>query len=365
MDFNPEILVDRIYEAAVVPELWPSALSELVRFGEGDGSLLFTTDGSDFRYVTSPGFESGIAEYVAQGWPARTDRAARLFAKQHAGFLTDLDVYTPAEMEVEPVFRDFLRPRGLGWGVASAITVPNGDRLIFNVERAYSRGPVSQDIVARLDSLRPHLARAATLSAQLRFQTVSVAAQILDVVDIPAVVLGRQKQVLAVNAGGSLHVGSTIREGRRLTLYNPDADRLLAQALDGLGTERQPSTRSIPIPATEECGPLVLHLLPIRRAAADLFDAASAIAIITPVALGAAPDVTVLSGLFDLTGAEARVARELAACRTVEDIAARSGVSVSTVRTQLKAVLSKTGTHRQAELVGLLAGISTVGGRVR
>lgn len=356
MTVSSEVLIDHIYEAAVIPEMWPSVLAELVRVGEGQGALLFTTVGSEFRYVTSPGFEAGIADYVAGGWPARTDRPARLFAKEHAGFLTDLDVYTAAEMEVEPVFRDFLRPRGLGWGVASAVAVPSGDRLIFNVEREFARGPVTGEIVARLDALRPHLARAATMSARLRLQTVRVAAQVLDVVDIPAAILGRQSQILAINAGGAAFLGSTIREAHRLTLSNPEADRLLERALEGLATERRTSTRSIPIPATDERGPVILHLLPIRRAAADLFNAASAIAIFTPVAQGAAPDLTVLSGLFDLTVAEARVAREIALCRTVEDIALRTGVATSTVRTQLRSVLSKTGTNRQAELVGLLTG---------
>ncbi|WP_165937912.1 helix-turn-helix transcriptional regulator [Methylobacterium segetis] len=358
MEIDSGGLVDHIYEAAVIPEMWPNVLSQLMRFGGGDGALLFTTDGNDFRYVTSPGFEAGTAEYVAEGWPARTDRAARLFAKQHAGFLTDLDVYTAEEMETEPVFRDFLRPRGFGWGVASAITVPSGDRLIFNVERAFSRGPITGDIVARLDTLRPHLARAATMSARLRLQTVKVAAQVLDVVNIPAAILGWQAQVLAVNDGCSALLGSTIREARRLTLNNPKADRLLAPALETLAAKRPTSICSIPIPATEERGPLILHVLPVRRAAADLFNAASAIVIFTPVALGEAPDLTVLSGLFDLTGAEARVARELTACRTVEEIAAQAGVSVNTIRTQLKSVLAKTGTRRQAELVGLLAGMA-------
>ncbi|WP_341874510.1 HNH endonuclease signature motif containing protein [Methylobacterium nodulans] len=138
--------------------------------------------------------------------------------------MTDLDVYTPAEIEVEPVFRDFLRPRGLGWGVASAVTVPSGDRLIFNVERAFARGPVTRDVVARLDALRPHLARAATMSARLRLQTVRAAAQALDVVGVPAAILGRQLQVLAVNAGCEALFGYTVQEARRFALTHPEAD---------------------------------------------------------------------------------------------------------------------------------------------
>jgi len=62
--------------------------------------------------------------------------------------------------------------------------------------------------------------------------------------------------------------------------------------------------------------------------------------------------------LFDLTPAEARVARSLASGKTVEDIAADGGVSLSTVRTHVRGVLAKTGCDRQIEVVALLAGIA-------
>ena len=65
----------------------------------------------------------------------------------------------------------------------------------------------------------------------------------------------------------------------------------------------------------------------------------------------------VLSGLFDLSPAEVRVAREIAQATTVEQTAAKLGVTVETVRTHLKRVMLKTGTNRQAELVKVLMGV--------
>ena len=62
--------------------------------------------------------------------------------------------------------------------------------------------------------------------------------------------------------------------------------------------------------------------------------------------------------LFDLTPAEARVARSLSAGETLDDIAETGGVSRNTVRTQLRGVMEKTGCTRQAELVSLLANLS-------
>ena len=97
-------------------------------------------------------------------------------------------------------------------------------------------------------------------------------------------------------------------------------------------------------------------MLPIRRAAADLFAAAESIVVFTPLTAGSVPGLSVLEGLFDLTAAEARVARGIASGDTIAGLSAQFGTSAGTVRTQLKAVMAKTGTARQAELVQLLSG---------
>ena len=101
---------------------------------------------------------------------------------------------------------------------------------------------------------------------------------------------------------------------------------------------------------------MIVHLVPIRGAAHDVFAQAIAILIVTPVVQAEVPTPELLQGLFDLTPAEARVARGIGEGRTVETIAAAFGISRETVRNQLKAVMAKTGLRRQVELAGLLAG---------
>jgi DNA-binding CsgD family transcriptional regulator len=61
--------------------------------------------------------------------------------------------------------------------------------------------------------------------------------------------------------------------------------------------------------------------------------------------------------LFGLTPAEAQLAVALLAGKRLARIAAERGVQLPTVRNQLRAVLAKTGTGRQAELVRLLASL--------
>jgi len=70
-------------------------------------------------------------------------------------------------------------------------------------------------------------------------------------------------------------------------------------------------------------------------------------------------DCSLIQRWFDLTPAEARLASFLIAGKSVEEISSMMGVQVSTARTHLKRVLSKTGTRRQGELIQLL--VKTVG----
>jgi DNA-binding CsgD family transcriptional regulator len=80
---------------------------------------------------------------------------------------------------------------------------------------------------------------------------------------------------------------------------------------------------------------------------------------LTPVTLPQAPPVELVQSLFDLTPAEARVARSLAAGETVETIASARGVSQNTIRAHVRGVLEKTGCNRQVDIVALLTAISS------
>ncbi|MFO1303437.1 MAG: helix-turn-helix transcriptional regulator [Burkholderiales bacterium] len=81
-----------------------------------------------------------------------------------------------------------------------------------------------------------------------------------------------------------------------------------------------------------------------------------ALLVLAPQGRGAAlPSARALRECFDLTASQCRIALSLCAGRVPKQIAQDLGVSVATVRTQLRALLAKTGTSRQAQLVALLS----------
>ncbi|RZA15977.1 MAG: helix-turn-helix transcriptional regulator, partial [Lysobacteraceae bacterium] len=139
-------------------------------------------------------------------------------------------------------------------------------------------------------------------------------------------------------------------------LSSKAANEALKQALGSASADPGFSARSIPISAEEGAPALIAHLLPIRRAAQDIFARAQFLLVLTAVVAPGAPLTEMLHGLFDLTPAEARVARALAGGLSIDEISLSSATSRETVRTQLKGVMAKTATTRQSELVRLLAG---------
>jgi hypothetical protein len=150
-------LIDRIYECSFLPELWPGVLDELARIAEAGGGTFFTVNSHTgiIRWTASAAIREHMATYVTKGWmmDKQRQRPARLLKAlaHHPGFLVEYDVCTAEELEHNPTYRDFLRPRGFGWAAITNISLPTKDQLVFTVERDYDRGPVESAFVQQLD----------------------------------------------------------------------------------------------------------------------------------------------------------------------------------------------------------------------
>jgi DNA-binding CsgD family transcriptional regulator len=79
-----------------------------------------------------------------------------------------------------------------------------------------------------------------------------------------------------------------------------------------------------------------------------------ALITITELAPRPPPESRHIAELFGLSKAEAELAIGLLEGKQVEEIALERHVALSTVRSQLRSILRKTGLHRQGELVQLL-----------
>ena len=352
-------LVDRIYESCFSPEAWPGVLDEMGRIAGASGCSLFVSGKDVLHWVASPEPRARAEKMVREGWLWRGTVMARLFAQRHAGFLIDIDFFTPEELEREPIYQDVWRPQGVGWGMATAIPIPTGENATFVLSRRTEFGPFDRASAARLDEFRPHLARSVLISARLQLERARVAGEALAALGVPALVVDERGTVLFANKLIESMTGHVVwRAFGRVSLKDKAADRLLRDAIAMIDSEPARSVRSFPARDPEAETAMVAHIIPIRLSARDIFLRCAAVLAMTPVAAPKAPPVELVQSLFDLTPTEARVARSLASGKTVQDIASDGGVSLNTVRTHVRGVLAKTGCDRQAEVVALLSGLT-------
>ena len=352
-------LIDKIYESCFAPEIWPDVLDEIGRIGDAPGASLFVSKDDVLHWVASPEPRARAQRIVKEGWLWRGQVIARLFALRHPGFLIDVDYLTPEELDREPIYRDMWRPQGVGWGMATAIPIPTGENATFVLSRRMESGPFERASANRLDELRPHLARSVLISARLQLERARVAGEALAAMGVPALVFDETGKVLSANSLIETMTGYVRwRAFDRISLKDTSADRLLRGAIAMIDTDSGSGVRSFPVRDADAEATMVAHVIPVRLSARDIFLRCAAVLAMTPVTAPRAPPVELVQSLFDLTPAEARVARSLASGRTVEDIASDGGVSLNTVRTQVRGVLAKTGCDRQVEVVALLTGIA-------
>lgn len=354
-------LVDRIYEAAFVPELWADVLGAIAGLGNcAAGAMLVVDRRLPPLYAATTNVADLLAAFAET--PAWYDnpRIRCLYRLDYAGFI-DADGAMNAHEHSQDLAGHYLRQMGLGSQLGTGVRMPGGEMISFSFERAVGADAFESATIARFDGLRPHLARASLIAARLSLQRAQAGVDTMNVLGIPAAVISASGVVMLTNrlfdAMDDVLIAAAFG---RLALRDRQADRLLQVALPRSGRPVGPvETRSIPLPAPAGGRPCVIHVMPLERAATDIFNRGAAMVAVSGYAVdGNVPDDAVLRGLFDLSPAEAGIAAGLAAGQTVSEIAAARGIGLATARTHLAQIFRKTGTGQQGQLVALLKGVS-------
>jgi DNA-binding CsgD family transcriptional regulator len=347
-----EQLLEKIYEAAVVPDGWRNVITDLSDHFGCKGGLLFSSTPDNVRWLGAGESEQIMVDFIAQGWPARNDRVGRLLAMRHAGFVTDTDVYTPGELAAHPMYNEFLIPRGVYAGAATAIQGAAGDMLIFSIE-GFSDHDAARHAIPFLDELRSHLARASMLASQFHLERARAAITALQMIGVPAAFVSAIGRIRAVNRLFEPMIGESVLDTvGGIRLADTQADKRLRAVLE---SARSGLVQGLSVPLRLPGSVAVLHALPVVGQARDVFLDGGMILLLTGAGQASPPGAEVLQALFDLTPAEARLCRALASGDAPEGIAASFGLATSTIRSQLKSLFAKMDVNRQAQLVALLA----------
>lgn len=349
-------IVDLIYETAFVPELWKKLLSDLSdTSGSICGTLFLFGDKGSARGVTLDILDDLLAEFLVNPDLRFSTAVVRMCDTKPNSFVEVDDYLTAAEIEQDPARRR-LRARGIGAHICTAVPMPTGELAIYVFQKALDAARYEPDAIGRLNSLRPHLARAALVASRLGLERAKGTAAALEALGLAAAVCINGRAV--ATSHGFDRYPDLFRSGAgdRVMLAHGQANELLQSAfLTSDARTAALSVRSIPIGADTESGPGVLHVIPLRRAARDIFSGGDTILVFTPVTVSELiPSPSVLGGLFDLTPAEAKLAVSLASGQPLKAAADASDIKFKTARSYLEQIFRKTGTNQQSQLVALL-----------
>jgi DNA-binding CsgD family transcriptional regulator len=162
-----------------------------------------------------------------------------------------------------------------------------------------------------------------------------------------------------LNRSAESVLGDGIRVSKkRLVSDDPNATSALYRALHALLWSNLDSSLLPPV-CLPRAGrqPLLAYPLKLASMSANALAGCRALLVIVDPEKRSHPPEAVLRTGFGLTAAEARLAARLATGVTIETAADKLGVAKETARNQLKSIFSKTGVHRQAELVALFASL--------
>lgn len=346
-------LIGRIYEAGALPDRWPATLETLAAAVGARGGNLIRSTGSSIRLISSPAIAELTEEFDRQGWNLQNSRVSRLIERaSHPGFLTDLDLHSQDEIRSLPMYTEFLTPAGADAGAATVIQGGEDDGLVVALE-AFPDHKAAHRAVPFLDALRPHLARAALLSTEARDAQAASLMHIFGAAGMAVAFLNDQGKVMAATDRFAASFEDILLDSAgRLRVVDAETDRRLVEALGRMREHRIGS--SVAIRDKQKIGRAVLHLLPASGNARDIFSGDFSFALLARPDNRLIPGSDIIGALFDLTPAEARIARGIAEGASPADLSRKLAVSVETVRSQLKKVYAKTSTNRQSELAALM-----------
>jgi DNA-binding CsgD family transcriptional regulator len=258
------------------------------------------------------------------------------------------------------VFREFYGPCQILHGCGGIILRTDAGTSALTVARGKERGPCDESVLSLFRNLMPHLRRAALLHgdhASMRAQLATFTGH-LDRYPQAFFLTGADARVIYANAAARETIAGpdclAVRNGR-LSLaaaYQRELQDAIATVTGGTGLP----LRNVELPRGTGKSPyhlLVMNVPSLGALPLGTSQPAAAILVIDSES-AIEPDLAILRELFALTPAEARVTGRLVLGRSVEEIASESGVSVETVRSQVRSILAKTNTGRQGELISLV-----------
>jgi DNA-binding CsgD family transcriptional regulator/PAS domain-containing protein len=357
--------VSRISEAALAPDRWPAALQSITEAVVGVGYLLLKKRTGGIEWVSMAGLSVDVNDYINY-YAARDPYRPVLEAAPNESWVQLSKCLPQTVLRSDEWHNDYAVKAGIGDIIGTRLFDSPSCTVILSAHWGIYQAPVmaTATATASLRELFDPLSNAARVHAELRELgwKSAAAARALDQLAAGVIITDGDGRVVEMNRAGEQILrrndGLTVRQGRLCAQRVFEHDKLarfIAVAAHGK------TAAAVARMLVGRRGDRVAYILTVAPLGVELAIYERPLAMI----LVADPDTRApsemdLAEFFGLSPAERRVSAALLAGKKLREVAADSGVQITTARTQLSSVLRKVGVTRQAELIRVLSHIPVI-----
>lgn len=362
-----ENVITAIYDAALNDDLWPSALEEINTYVGGYFTHMFSRPGS--QGASAPSFARISAKAPVDGLPTyhaeyeTIDPRLKIGEKLPAGTVTaDWQFVDQDDFLKCAFYNEFYAPQGLRWHIAGTIVNSPTYQAFIGFTRQPSDGAFSNDACARASRIMPHLARAIEIRRRLHkaLNREEASKDALNVSPHGVVLLSKSLECVFLNDTATAIMaksdGLTVRQNKLRFASTTQSRAFKIAAEDALRLAERSSLKAPEIvqinrPSGKQAYCLLISPLSQEHDTVRYDGKAVLLAVIVEPDANQPVNTALLQTVYALTDAEAALAKAFGNGLTLSQIAAARNVALSTVRSQLYAVMDKIEVSRQTELM--------------
>ncbi|MEQ1743549.1 MAG: helix-turn-helix transcriptional regulator [Candidatus Nitrotoga sp.] len=263
-------------------------------------------------------------------------------------------------------YQDFMKPYGFGSLSVSPIASDEESDSFIAIQYKNIAQSQKTDQLKQLFGLLGHLRRA--LNIQLHFESIKIQNAFfqasLEQIRLPILIASGDGKISYVSrlADTLLSHRTEIKMVANRITGCDTLNRKLIYAIQlacGLNGLKVASGLRVGVDSNTALH-LLITPLPIDHQCCYQIHQNMALIVIQDLNLPMLPKKILLKQMYGMTLAEARVAIDLIKGMAPKEIAHEAGVAISTVRSQMKAIFSKTGASKQADLLRMLYPILSI-----
>ena len=358
-------VIERFEAAALDPTAWMPALQAL---GDATGSEYAQLVGLGgaaaipFNWVSGAS-QKALADFAAidAGNPAINPRVAAAMAYPTGGVLFEQHYDALAPMLKSDAYADFCATHDIAHGCHATLIQSNVGAVGLAVLRTKKGQPTSEQDRAVMARVAPHAQAAVRLRVALERQGARLVAGAFEAMSAAAFLCDAACRVTAHTAAADrlLDQGRLRLSGGQLACQIAAETIALQQAIWRFAAIRPgdplPGFMTLLLPGRPGETPLIAEIARLPDDGLTIGAGARVLVLLRARQTGDPRFVEVLVAAYGLSRAEADVALRLLDAQCRDSIAAARGVSIATVRAQIKAIFAKIGVNREAELISQLA----------